>query len=110
MACPAARRPLVDSARTACATRPAAARFVGRPAGARCSEGRFRLDRHRRPIAPAQPDAVGDAVRAAHALAALCRLDRKSVVEGKSVSVRVDLGGSRIIKKKKNTNKTTLKK
>src|SRR3546814_16872307 len=27
--------------------------------------------------------------------------DRKSVVEGKSVSVRVDLGGSRIIKKKK---------
>src|SRR3546814_1309654 len=34
--------------------------------------------------------------------------DRKSVVEGKSVSVRVDLGGRRIIKKKKNTsnNKT----
>src|SRR3546814_17261203 len=28
-------------------------------------------------------------------------LDRKSVVEGKSVSVRVDLGGGRIIKKKK---------
>src|SRR3546814_15741132 len=28
--------------------------------------------------------------------------DRKSVVEGKSVSVRVDLGGLRIIKKKKN--------
>src|SRR3546814_12509416 len=27
-------------------------------------------------------------------------LDRKSVVEGKSVSVRVDLGGRRIIKKK----------
>src|SRR3546814_17063573 len=27
--------------------------------------------------------------------------DRKSVVEGKSVSVRVDFGGSRIIKKKK---------
>src|SRR3546814_14667369 len=30
-------------------------------------------------------------------------LDRKSVVEGKSVSVRVDLGGRRIIKKKKTT-------
>src|SRR3546814_20406592 len=30
--------------------------------------------------------------------------DRKSVVEGKSVSVRVDLGGRRIIKKKKITN------
>src|SRR3546814_12580057 len=31
------------------------------------------------------------------------RADRKSVVEGKSVSVRVDVGGRRIIKKKKNT-------
>src|SRR3546814_13800149 len=30
--------------------------------------------------------------------------DRKRVVSGKSVSVRVDLGGSRIIKKKKHTN------
>src|SRR3546814_17164291 len=29
--------------------------------------------------------------------------DRKSVVKGKSVSVRVDLGGRRIIKKKKRT-------
>src|SRR3546814_13614153 len=29
--------------------------------------------------------------------------DRKSVVEGQSVSVRVDLGGRRIIKKKTNT-------
>src|SRR3546814_14360932 len=28
-------------------------------------------------------------------------LDRKSVVKGKSVSVRVDLGGRRILKKKK---------
>src|SRR3546814_14582040 len=31
--------------------------------------------------------------------------DRKSVVEGKSVSVRVDLGGRRFIKKKKKKNK-----
>src|SRR3546814_18250263 len=31
--------------------------------------------------------------------------DRKSVVEGKSVSVRVDLGGRRIIKKKTQTRK-----
>src|SRR3546814_17523142 len=30
----------------------------------------------------------------------LGRLDRKSVVQGKSVSVRVDLGGRRILKKK----------
>src|SRR3546814_13645347 len=29
------------------------------------------------------------------------RQDRKSVVQGKSVSVRVDLGGRRIVKKKK---------
>src|SRR3546814_20776763 len=29
-------------------------------------------------------------------------LDRKSVVSGKSVSVRVDLGGRRLIKKQKN--------
>src|SRR3546814_15134387 len=38
--------------------------------------------------------------------------DRKSVVEGKSVSVRVDLGGRRTIKKKKNkqTKKTTKQK
>src|SRR3546814_9566858 len=32
-------------------------------------------------------------------------VDRKSVVEGKSVSVRVDLGGRRIIKKKNHKNK-----
>src|SRR3546814_13533025 len=32
--------------------------------------------------------------------------DRKRVVEGKSVSVRVDLGGRRIIKKKTNTGIT----
>src|SRR3546814_18510847 len=30
------------------------------------------------------------------------QIDRKSVVEGKSVSVRVDLGGRRIIKTKRN--------
>src|SRR3546814_18617989 len=34
----------------------------------------------------------------------LVTVDRKSVVSGKSVSVRVDLGGRRIIKKKKNEN------
>src|SRR3546814_19678970 len=33
------------------------------------------------------------------------RQDRKSVVEGKSVSVRVDLGGRRIIKKKNKTHR-----
>src|SRR3546814_19564888 len=33
-----------------------------------------------------------------------CGLDRKSVVEGKCVSVRVESGGGRIIKKKKEYN------
>src|SRR3546814_14081374 len=42
------------------------------------------------------------AVRAAHR-------DRKSVVEGKSVSVRVDLGGRRIIKKTKVIDKLQIK-
>src|SRR3546814_14623526 len=32
--------------------------------------------------------------------------DRKSVVQGKSVSVRVDLGGRRIIQKNTNNNRT----
>src|SRR3546814_17442909 len=36
-------------------------------------------------------------------------LDRKSVVSGKSVSVRVDLGGRRIIQKKKATYPTQKK-
>src|SRR3546814_13720487 len=36
--------------------------------------------------------------------AAMEQADRKSVVEGKSVSVRVDLGGRRIIKKKHNSS------
>src|SRR3546814_18818314 len=34
-------------------------------------------------------------------------IDRKSVVEGKSVSVRVDLGGRRILKQKKHRENTT---
>src|SRR3546814_12567432 len=38
--------------------------------------------------------------------AVLGSADRKSVVEGKSVAVRVDLGGRRIIKKQNNNNRT----
>src|SRR3546814_19240152 len=37
-------------------------------------------------------------------------VDRKSVVSGKSVSVRVDLGGRRIIKNKKNITRQILSK
>src|SRR3546814_13907148 len=43
---------------------------------------------------------AGDAESLAQRIIAAIR-DRKSVVEGKSVSVRVDLGGGRIMKKKK---------
>src|SRR3546814_8635257 len=55
--------------------------------------------------------AAGQARRAAQAVHGDSRLravpeDRKSVVSGKSVSVRVDLGGRRIIKKK--TKKDTI--
>src|SRR3546814_16399552 len=39
----------------------------------------------------------------------IVRGDRKSVVEGTSVSVRVDLGGSRIIKKKTTKKKNYLR-
>src|SRR3546814_16626220 len=39
--------------------------------------------------------------------AAMIGADRKSVVEGKSVSVRVDLGGRRIIKKQHTTTTKT---
>src|SRR3546814_13139689 len=38
------------------------------------------------------------------------RQDRKSVVEGKSVSVRLDLGGRRIIKQKTTIEKATTEK
>src|SRR3546814_17601599 len=77
--------------------------LVSQPFGPAGADGPLRPDRHRprgrgscslpprtcdRPFGP-QPDAPA------------CDLpDRKSVVEGKSVSVRVDLGGRRIIKKK----------
>src|SRR3546814_12556645 len=42
-----------------------------------------------------------DAAKRVESWIKAARKDRKSVVEGKSVSVRVDLGGRRVIKKKK---------
>src|SRR3546814_15171090 len=48
---------------------------------------------------PDSADALAAAVFVNYGLSA-ADPDRKSVVEGKSVSVRVDLGGRRIIKKK----------
>src|SRR3546814_13163711 len=57
--------------------------------------------------APGRAQRLSD--RRHHARSRVARRDRKSVVEGKSVSVRVDLGGRRFIKTKNKTisrNKT----
>src|SRR3546814_13057012 len=47
--------------------------------------------------------ADGDAIVVTGIRASLAASDRKSVVEGKSVAVRVGLGGRRILTKKNNT-------
>src|SRR3546814_14614462 len=68
-------------------------------------------DHDRRQMAEAQrphQQAGDDLVADAEQRRAL-EQDRKSVVSGKSVSVRVDLGGRRIIKKKKTVNKRITK-
>src|SRR3546814_12756231 len=49
---------------------------------------------------------VKQQARRAHHVSVRCSSDRTSVVSGKRLSVRVDLGGRRIIKKKKKSNKT----
>src|SRR3546814_20975238 len=54
---------------------------------------RVRIE-HPRPLKPLSARAIEDRIRAGG--------DRKSVVKGKRVSVRVDLGGRRNIKKKNN--------
>src|SRR3546814_12457519 len=50
----------------------------------------------------AVPHERGDTVERTRSRGELLERDRKSVAEGKSVSVRVDLGGRRINKKKTN--------
>src|SRR3546814_18679119 len=72
---------------------------------AECGQ-RYRID-------PAQTTLYGSAAAGGYALRALladgdtwrnaivCNPDRKSVVQGKSVSVSVDIGGCRILQKKK---------
>src|SRR3546814_17821440 len=65
-----------------------------------------RRHRHHPVATPGRQDAASRRRRAGflqkepHALYRAGTADRKSVVSGKSVSVRVDLGGRRIIKKK----------
>src|SRR3546814_20599303 len=58
------------------------------------------LDEELAALAAAPPDLKHRAQALADEAQAARESDRKSVVEGKSVSVRVDLGGRRIIKKK----------
>src|SRR3546814_16621741 len=64
-----------------------------------CS-ARLRDLQHRRRCRPGDRGAGQAGARLEYLLFAVIS-DRKSVVSGKSVSVRVDLGGSRSIKKKK---------
>src|SRR3546814_13903284 len=56
-------------------------------------------------IVPAKAEEGIGLIRAFYADIGLPNGDRKSVVEGKRVSVRVDHGGGRYIKKKKNNKK-----
>src|SRR3546814_84741 len=63
-----------------------------------------RAVRDRHAVAGAQAGEVVPLHGAGEALADRGAGDRKSVVSGKSVSVRVDLGGRRIIKKKKRSD------
>src|SRR3546814_19739688 len=66
------------------------------------AQGLARIARPQRGIAPAMDKLMH--LREEFDLPyAAASADRKSVVQGKSVSVRVDLGGSRIIKKKTKT-------
>src|SRR3546814_11748433 len=57
-------------------------------------------------LRPRRPDRDHSA---SFASTAFIRLDRKSVVLGKSVSVRVDLGGRRLIKKNKDIKQETMR-
>src|SRR3546814_14117991 len=74
---------------------------LSRPAAARPSHGAIFACA----AVPDTPFALGQRVR--HPLFGEGTIDRKSVVSGKSVSVRVDLGGSRSIKQTTNKLMTT---
>src|SRR3546814_20760821 len=109
--------PQSESVRAAVAlaeSREAAARDELRAAQAREQEARGELDRLRTAAVPAAAPhdralmQIADRIEALAATAE--QIDRKSVVSGKSVSVRVDLGGSRILKKtKQNTTENDQK-
>src|SRR3546814_16552841 len=71
------------------------------------SGGKARRDCQGMADRPQSPSRIGRgaAVRSVAQADGADRLDRKSVVSGESGSVRVDLGGRRILKKKKRKNK-----
>src|SRR3546814_14842334 len=74
----------------------------------RCRCRWCRCGRRLRPVAAAPPRGWRRGRRGRESRVAdqpMYRKDRKSVVAGKRVSVRVDLGGRRLIKKKKKKNK-----
>src|SRR3546814_11159271 len=95
------------------------------PSSGNCRSGRWPLMSYRVQLAALSPQAANSvqvvSSKARHRrpekkanMSVSGAGDRKSVVSGKSVSVRVDLGGSRIIKKKEVqlstvTNQTTKK-
>src|SRR3546814_12317602 len=79
---------------------------AGTPRGGRSIRPPRMHARHRRGEFPARAGRRARRRGRGDARVDLARADRKSVVEGKSVSVRVDLGGRRIIKKKKNQTTT----
>src|SRR3546814_20172264 len=72
--------------------------------GALASPAPDELDKPARPPDPGNRERHGRHAGHAPAGRGRSRLDRKSVVEGKSVSVSEDLGGGRIIHKKTKTN------
>src|SRR3546814_17811406 len=73
--------------------------------GARADEDGARIVEIRLPLLLRRAQRIEDAVAAVDRP----RADRKSVVSGKSVSVRVDLGGRRIIKKNNNTSRKQIR-
>src|SRR3546814_15396004 len=84
------RRYVAIQARSHTSSNPTGLRGQGRGGGAQC-DGRGRLGGGRRNPADRR----------------LVLGERKGVVKGKRVSVRVDLGGRRFMKTKKHTKKTT---
>src|SRR3546814_11555797 len=100
----------MNSTRHGVATKQKAAPIWVRPFAFRChSLTRAARQLYCSAISTSTPAGRSRRIRASTVLSvgSTMSIDRKSVVSGKSVSVRVDLGGRRIIKKKKQTTLRT---